>query len=140
MSKSKDLASHLSTKVTPQQEPVPGKSQVPNSEGGYVFAVDKWKRLERFLILGSEGGTYYISEKKLTQDNATCVLACLAEDPVRTVNTIVAVSDGGRAPKNEAAILALALAAKKGHGALAFPQLAKVCRIGTHLFHFADYI
>ena len=43
---------------TSRTEQVLGKDQVQNSAGGCVFAVDKWDRLRRFLILGSEGGTY----------------------------------------------------------------------------------
>jgi hypothetical protein len=48
---------------TTQTQPLPTRpEQVENSAGGYVWAVDDWKRLERFLILGSESGTYYISQ------------------------------------------------------------------------------
>jgi 60 kDa SS-A/Ro ribonucleoprotein len=35
---------------------------MPNSAGGYANAVDDWARLQRFLILGSEGGSYYATE------------------------------------------------------------------------------
>jgi 60 kDa SS-A/Ro ribonucleoprotein len=62
---------------------------------------------------------------------------------VRAVNRIVEISDSGRAPKNDPAIFALALVATHGNNeakALAFQNLAKVCRIGTHLFHFAGYV
>ena len=31
---------------------------VENNAGGFVFKLDEWKQLERFLILGSEGGTF----------------------------------------------------------------------------------
>ena len=65
--------------------------QVVNSAGGYVFAVDKWTGLDRFLILGSEGGSYYATEQKLTRDNAKNVIACLAEDGKRTVNRTVEI-------------------------------------------------
>src|SRR5262249_30824452 len=47
-------------KRTPQWAPLRG--QVPNSAGGYAWEVDEWTRLRRFLILGSEGGSYYASE------------------------------------------------------------------------------
>jgi 60 kDa SS-A/Ro ribonucleoprotein len=40
-------------------EPIPGSTQVPNATGGYAFPVDDWVRLDRFLILASEGGSYY---------------------------------------------------------------------------------
>ena len=52
---------------TPQSAPIPGSAQVPNSGGGYSWAVDDWVRLDRFMILGSEGGTYYIQERELTR-------------------------------------------------------------------------
>ena len=131
---------HFSTRITPQSEPVFGKPTVPNSAGGHVFAVDKWKRLERFLILGCESGTYYASERKLTVENAGCVRDCLAEDASRTVKTIVEVSASGRAPKNDPAIFALALAAGSGHIRSAEEALPKVCRTGTHLFQFAQAV
>jgi len=143
----KDLAKHVSTRVTPQTQPVPGKEQIKSVGGGYVFKLDPWKQLERFILLGSSDGTYYVGERELTQENAAVVRACLALDPMRTVSTIVAVSTSGRAPKNEPAILALAIAMKttgyKGFENarfLANQAVPQVCRIGTHLFHLADYV
>jgi 60 kDa SS-A/Ro ribonucleoprotein len=59
------------------------------------------------------------------------------------VNRIVEISDAGRAPKNDPAIFALALVATHGDAqakAHAFANLSKVCRIGTHLFHFAEFV
>ena len=123
-------AKDYSTRKTPQSEPIPGKPMVPNSGGGYTFAVDNWARLERFLILGNEGGSYYATERQLTVENARCVEACLAEDAARAVRTIVEVSDQGRAPKNDPAVFALALAAGTGHAAQAMEALPKVCRTG----------
>jgi 60 kDa SS-A/Ro ribonucleoprotein len=118
--------------------------QKKNNAGGFSFTVDEWKRLERFLILGSEKGTYYVSEQKLTRDNAKNVLACIKLDARRTVDMIVDVSDKGRAPKNDPALFALALVAKKAEKPedrrYAFDALPKVARIGTHLFHFAENI
>ncbi len=127
---------HFRTRATPQSEPIPGLSMVPNSAGGYAFAVDDWKRLERFLILGSEKGSYYATERALTIDNAQAVVRCLAADATRAIRTIVEVSDSGRAPKNDPAVFALAIAAGKGHSD-ALAALPKVCRTGTHLFQFA---
>lgn len=133
----------FSRNKTPQTQPIPGSVQVPNSAGGYGWAVDDWTRLERFLILGSEGGSYYATERALTRSNAEAVERCLARDGLRVVARIVAVSDGGRAPKNDPAIFALAMAAKLGDletRRAAHAVLAKVCRTGTHLLHFAEYV
>ncbi len=132
----------FSTQATPQSQPIPGTAQVPNLAGGFAWPVDDWARLDRFLILGSEGGTYYISEQKLTLETAQTVVRCVAADGPRTVARIAEISQAGRAPKNDPAIFALALAAKLGDEATrksAYAALPTVCRIGTHLMHFAEY-
>lgn len=133
---------HFSTRETSQSESIPGKQQVPNSAGGYAFAVDDFTRLERFLILGNEGGSYYASERELTIENATCIRRCAQADPARTVNTIVDISRNGRAPKNDPAVFALAVCCDPSLPTkdLALAELSKVCRIGTHLFQFIDAV
>lgn len=138
----KDLSKHISNKATPQTELVPGKNQVFNSAGGASFQITPWQLLDRFLILGSEGGSYYVSERKLTKDNAQNVIECIKADGLRVVNRIVEVSHSGRAPKNDPALLALALCATYGNDstkAYAMAKLPEVARIGTHLFHFAEF-
>ena len=134
---------HVQTNETPQVEPVLGMNQVENNAGGFVFALDNWKRLDRFLILGSEGGTYYVGEKELTQDNAKAVFDCIKSDGIKVVNRIVEISESGRAPKNDPALFALAMCTGLGNSEtkkLALDVLPKVARIGTHLFHFIEYV
>lgn len=136
---------HLSPGATPQSQPIPGREpeMVRNDAGGYGFAIDDWTRLDRWLVLGSDGGTYYASEQTTTLDNAPVLRRCIAADGLRTVARIVETSDAGRAPRNDPAILALALAAKLGNEATrkaAFAAVPQVCRIGTHLFSFAEAI
>jgi 60 kDa SS-A/Ro ribonucleoprotein len=137
------LRQNYGNKVTPQSEKIPGSTQVANSAGGYSFAVDKWMRLQRFLILGTEGGSYYAVERKLTTENIDNLTACIKEDGIRTVDTIVLISESGRAPKNDPALFALAACSALGDDktrAHALSNLPKVARIGTHLFHFAQYV
>lgn len=125
---------------TPQTEPLAG--QVANSAGGFSYPVDDWARLRRFLILGSEGGSYYAGERELTRANALAVARCLAEDGPRTVAEVVAVSLAGRAPKHDPALFALALAATADGietRRAALRALPQVARTGTHLLHFAAY-
>jgi 60 kDa SS-A/Ro ribonucleoprotein len=141
----KNLTNHFSTTKTPQTKTIPGREadMAPNSAGGVTFTVDKWTRLQRFLILGSEGGSYYASEQKLTADNATSALDCIAEDGLRVVNLVVEISQAGRAPKNTPALFILAMASKLGDEAVAgaaYQALPKVARFGTHLFQWADAI
>jgi len=142
-----DFTQHFATRlrrlVTPQAEPIPGTTQVPNSAGGFAWAVDRWTRLDRFLILGSEGGTFYVGERELTHENAKSAIECVAEDGVRVVRRVVEVSQSGRAPKNDPALFVLALAAGWGDEATraaAFAALPAVARTGTHLFHWLQYV
>src|SRR5262249_36174031 len=119
--------------VTPQNVPIPGTTQVPNSAGGYAWQASPWGRLKRFLILGSEGGSYYASEQTLTAENANHVLTCITDDGVRVVRETVAISDGGRAPKNDPAIFVLALCTGFGDEPTrkaALEALPRVCRTG----------
>lgn len=132
---------HVSTKQTPQSEPIPGSTQVKNSAGGYSFEVDNWAKLDRFLILGNEGGSYYAGEREMTIKNSDAALACLKEDGRRVVERVIEISEGGRAPKNDPAIFVLAMAAKLGDDftrKFALTVLPRVCRIGTHLFQFIE--
>jgi 60 kDa SS-A/Ro ribonucleoprotein len=130
-------------RATPQSQPIPRSSQVRNSGGGYSWQVDDWTRFDRFLILGAEGGTYYITERDLVKQNHDALVRCIKADGIRAVNRIVEISDAGRAPKSDPAIFALALVLTHGAAqakAHAFANLGKVCRVGTHLFHFAEYV
>jgi len=131
--------------VTPQTQAIKGreKDMVKNSAGGVVFSVSDFSRLDRFLILGSEGGSYYASEQKLTKENAAAVMRAIAADGVRVVNRIVELSEAGRAPKNDPALFALAMVMAHGTDEAkraAYIALPKVARIGTHVLHLADYI
>ena len=137
--------SSFSTKNTPQSEKIPGRNdQVKNNAGGYVFQVNDWQLLDRFLILGTDAPTYYVGQKELFKKAADCVIRCIKEDGIRVVKRIVEISDQGRAPKNDPAIFALAMStssqfADKETRKFAFESLDKVCRIGTHLFHFCAF-
>ena len=132
----------FSKKVTPQSHRADPK-QEQNHAGGFTFVLNDWQRLDRFLILGSEGGTYYVSERTLSLDNAHAIERCLVEDGARVVRRIVEISESGRAPKNDPAIFALALAAASAEldvRKAALAALAVVCRTGTHLFQFAESV
>lgn len=118
-------------------------SQVRNDAGGYVFSVGDEARLHRFLTMGTEGGTFYLSEEKLTKENAAVVFRAAAQAPQMLVKAIVEVSKAGRAPKQKPAIFALAIAASHADDAgrkAALAALPEVCRTTTHLFLFLDYV
>jgi 60 kDa SS-A/Ro ribonucleoprotein len=142
-----DFTKHVSTRLrhlrTPQAEPIPGTTQIPDSAGGFTWAVDHWTRLDRFLVFGAEGGTFYVAERELTRENAAAVLDALAEDGLRVVRRTVEISASGRAPKNDPALFVLAMAAGVGDDATraaALAALGSVARTGTHLFHWLQYV
>lgn len=144
MSYLKGVAARLARNAdeTPQSEPLDA-AQVANSAGGFAWAVDDWTRLNRFLILGSEGGSYYATERALTVENAQAVVRCIEADGLKTVETIAQISESGRAPKNDPALFSLALACAKGDDETrraALAALPRVARIGTHLMHFAAFV
>lgn len=135
-------AKHMNPVVTPQTEQAKD-NQVMNSAGGFSFKLDQWSALDRWLVLGAEGGTYYASEKKLVTENAKTIKLCLTNDGPRTVSRIVEMSQSGRAPKNDPAIFALAIAASHDNEKTrkaALEALPSVCRTGTHLFQFAESV
>ena len=127
----------------PQNEPLRDRESemVLNNAGGYVFPVDDFTRLNRFLILGSEGGSCYASERKLTLDNASSVKRCIEQDGERVVDEVVRVANG-IAPKNSPSLFVLAMAASFGNDDTrkkALDALPKVARTGMMLFEFVDY-
>ncbi len=134
----------VGNRTTPQTEPTPGRTdEVRNNAGGYVFQIDKWARLDRFLILGVDAGTYYVKPRPLALDNAKNIQACLDEDFSRTIDTAVNVSLAGRAPNNDPALFVLAVGAGHSDPAVrryALSHLGDVARIGTHLFHFLTFV
>ena len=138
-----DYRGHFSTRESNQYDPIPGKDMTKNSAGGYSFSVDDWTRLDRFLVLGTEGGSYYAKEKELTVESAASVLGCIRENGKMVVDRIVEISESGRAAKNDPALFVLAMCAGEGDKetrAYALSVLGRVARIGTHLFHFLGFV
>lgn len=136
-----DVLKAFATRTTPQTERAT-TGQVVNSAGGFVFPVDDRARLRRFLSIGSSGGTYYTNAGDLTRDNAEVAVRMAKDDGAYLVEEITRISTEGRAPKQNPAIYALAIASALGDDTTrraardAFP---KVIRTGTHLFLFAGY-
>lgn len=127
---------------TPQSEKA-HPDQTLNAAGGYTFSVKDLEFLRRFLILGTEGGTFYVSENALSLDNAKNVLKLTKENHKALVDTIVEVSASGAAYRQDPALFSLAVASSYGtddEKRYALQQLSKVARTGTHLFTFTEYV
>lgn len=133
------------TRNSSQREPIFGRESemTQNNAGGYTFTLSPLDTLRRFLILGSEGGTYYVDERTLTKDNAKNALEVLESQPEQALNLVIEVSQKGLAPKNDPAIFALALGASCRNAwtrRLALQALPLVCRTGTHILQFVSMV
>jgi 60 kDa SS-A/Ro ribonucleoprotein len=128
---------------TPQREPENSR-QVANSAGGYTFTTDN--RIQRFLILGTTGGSFYAGESKLTKENLKHVTEAITSAPdggVRVVQMAREISIEGRAYSNSPALVTLALVLVHGSPeakSAAVAALRLVARTSTHLFEFAEYV
>ena len=107
-----DALKSVSTRKTPQRQKA-RPDQIENTAGGFVFQISDIDRLRRFLTLGVDGGTYYASAQTLARENAELVIRMAKIEPTVLVDTVVEVSSQGRAPKNNPALFALAIAASE---------------------------
>lgn len=98
------------TPQTEKNDPI----QVKNNAGGFVFEVTDKTRLERFLILGTDGGTYYQNELDLTKQNLNWLSDLISRNEELVWDTVRTISDEGRAYKNSPTIMALTFLFKYG--------------------------
>ena len=129
----------LNKRIVPATSPIPGTNMAANNGGGFSFVIDDFGILRRFLMIGSETPGYNVTTQTQTKQGFDAIKRCLELDGQAAVQMIVDISTSGRAPKNDPAIVALAVAASNQNSAeLAFSVLPKVCRTGTHLFQFVS--
>lgn len=129
---------HYNQIQTHQGVPIPGRTdQVRNNAGGFVFGLTPMQRLERFLILGSEGNTLYQSEREITLENAQAVRELIDSGRgVEVMEKALEVSTQGKAYKNDPALFALAMAIKFGDDATrtrAYDALPEIARTHYHV-------
>lgn len=115
-----------------------GKS-VPN----YIVPNDQ--QLKRFLIVGTEGGTYYArNDKELTEKHATCINNLIREGQGEVVvKTAVEALKGGHAAKPNTALYTLAVCCGSEDRQVklaAYKALCDACSIPTHLFMFVQFV
>lgn len=142
---------------TPQHTVLKGREadMHRNAAGGYVFTLDDWSILRRFLVLGSTTNTYYASAEQLSDDAMKLIDRALATDPIKFVDTVVEVSVSGAPLKQSSCIFALARACSNITGdakrdtdnkdpvtkgrTYALAEAPKVLRTNQHVFEFLDY-
>jgi 60 kDa SS-A/Ro ribonucleoprotein len=115
--------------------------QVKNNAGGFVFKTSDQSRLERFLILGVDGGTYYVGEAEHARSNVDFLNEFIEQDEANVLKTIVDVSVNGRAYKQSPALFALASVIVFGKDKQAVKnEFNKVVRTATHLYEVVNYL
>lgn len=134
-----------SVKNTPQTSPILGreKDMAKNNAGGYTFVISDMSKLDRFLVLGTDSNTYYVSGQTLTEENAKSIIGLIQTNGVQVVERVASISEAGRAPKNDPALFVLALAMTYGDAdtkRAAYTALPRVARIGTHILHLAEFV
>lgn len=128
--------------ATPQSQKA-RPEQIKNAAGGYTFKLEDIERVKRFLILGAESN-FYTPGAKLALENAQAVqrVASTDEGSRQLVDLIVEYSTQGRAPKQDAGLFALAIAASTGSveaRRYALSKLNAVARTGTTLIQFVNF-
>lgn len=115
------------------------KGMIPNSAGGVSFAVGDKEKLERFLMIGTFGGTYYASEKKLTDENTKLILEMIKRSPRVVLDTTTKFVVEKRLFKQDTALYVLALIithADQDTKNEAYKMVPSYCFTATHLFTF----
>jgi 60 kDa SS-A/Ro ribonucleoprotein len=130
---------------TPATMSIPGREQemARNNNGGFSFVIDAWSFYDRFLIIGPQSGNNAKDANLLADEGIALVKNLIKIDAIRVLSQAVQFSLEGRAPKNDSAIIAIALVAAYGNSAeqvAAYEAMLDVCRTGTHLFLFVQVV
>jgi 60 kDa SS-A/Ro ribonucleoprotein len=138
------LGIHLSASILNrylQQEKNPMTTTLAQPVTGSAL---NWMRFERFLLLGSQDGSWSAARQTLEPEQASAARACLVEDGPRVVETIVRFAATRNAPGRQPALLALAIAASPAYAsartnAAALAALPEVAVTGAQLLHFVRF-
>lgn len=129
-------------KPVPQSEKA-DERQIANSAGGFTFQISNRTRIERFITLGTDGGTYYVSEQDLTKQNVEWLIEWIKTDAnAISILSAAEISSSGRALRNDAAIFVLELVFQYGSNKLkatARELFPSIVRTSYHLFQSCDF-
>ncbi len=121
----------------------PKLNPVVNNAGGVSFAVGDKEKLERFLMIGTFGGTYYASEQKLTDAATATLIAMIKSSPKLVLDLTTKYVTERRLLKVDTALYILALATTHGDEATkstAYSLIKTYCNTATHLFNFVSMV
>lgn len=138
-----NLGSHKRASLQPvkvQTRP----DQVLNDAGGYVFQADDMTRFDRFLILGVLSGTLYVEKEAKIEENLDLLRDMIRAGKAQAmIERAADVSLRGLAPRNDPAIITLALVLRYGSDEdkrMVAQYVPSICRTGTHILHLAKYV
>ena len=143
MALNKQHSTRLTRLVTPQAERNPGTRLLVRTPNAPVWPANEWERFDRFLIYGTERGTYFIRKRKLSVEQATNARARIVEDGPRAVRRIVELSVAGRVMTNETCLFALAMSVTFGNEAtrvMALEAMPEVVRGDDEAATFTKYL
>lgn len=112
-----------------------------NSCGLEVFKVNDYIRLQRFLMLGNENGSYYINNTKLTEQNMQCLERLIQNEPSIVIDICIEYVD--RIYKKDYLLFVLARCCAEQNSTNlredAYVIVQQVCQTPTHLFMFVEF-
>ncbi|XP_057299954.1 RNA-binding protein RO60-like [Hydractinia symbiolongicarpus] len=131
----------FSTTPIPQSMPY-NERQVMNSAGGYSFQVCDFMKLKRFLVIGSESGTYYTTSKDILFDSVQCVKRLIKQGHGQAVlDLLEEYSTAGRIANEKPILTSLmtcAMSADTEIQQATYKKISTICNIPTKLFFFLD--
>lgn len=115
------------------------KPTLTNNAGTKVFAIGDKEKLERFLMIGTFGGTYYASEQKLTDEATATLIQMIETSPSIVLDLTAKFVREKRLLKLDTALYVLALLVTYGSQQTkneAYKLVGPFCKTATHLFTF----
>jgi 60 kDa SS-A/Ro ribonucleoprotein len=143
-SKMKSYTQIISDKNTPQTQPLPLRTDmVKNNAGGYVFEVSNEAKFQRFLLLGTTGGTFYAGERELTEEATKFLISQIKANGLTVLATTDRFVKEKRILKLDTALYILALAVTHGDSVTkqaGYDYITQWCNTGTHLMQFVSMV
>lgn len=135
------MSYRISTKRTPQTQPLIGADQIQMKSGGFAFRSSVEQIATRFLMTGTLGGTYYAGERELTESATNAIVRLLAvkESGLKLVELTANLSETNRLSRNDTAIFVLALAASSVDPAVRTAALAALPRVVRQASDLASF-
>jgi 60 kDa SS-A/Ro ribonucleoprotein len=137
----REYSNEVKTEKTNKPVTKPLSGQAANNGGGFSFVLGDRERLERFLILGVDNGSYYVGRKQYAKSAIDHLKKMIKTDERLVVDLAMDISTNARAFSNSPALFAIALVMVEGQDkAYARAAVQKIARTSTHLFEYAQYI